>query len=133
MMKKVTLLFIGMAFAACTGPQEVVSSPDGNVQVSVGLTSKGAIQYAVDFNGKEVIGASTLGFDFAEAEDLLDGFELATVDVKEVSDAYTMQWGSNTELSYTHTRQRSTLRMSQRVELWAWYLERQMTVLPSVI
>ena len=79
----------------------------------------GAIQYAVDFNGKEVIGSSTLGFDFAEAEDLLDGFELATVDVKEVSDAYTMQWGSNTELSYTHTRQRSTLRMSQRVELWA--------------
>ncbi|MGB1281478.1 MAG: glycoside hydrolase family 97 protein [Schleiferiaceae bacterium] len=103
MMKKVTLLFIGMAFAACTGPQEVISSPDGNVQVSVGLTSKGAIQYAVDFNGKEVIGASTLGFDFAQAEDLLDGFELATVDVKEVSDAYTMQWGSNTELSYTHT------------------------------
>ena len=103
MMKKVTLIFIGLAFAACTGPQEVVSSPDGKVQVIVGLTPKGSIQYAVDFNGKEVIGSSTLGFDFVEAEDLLDGFELATVDVKEVSDAYTMQWGPNTELSYTHT------------------------------
>ena len=66
MMKKVTLLFIGLAFAACTGPQEVVSSPDGNLQVSVGLTSKGAIQYNVDFNGKEVIGSSTLGFDFGQ-------------------------------------------------------------------
>ena len=47
MMKKVTLLFIGMAFAACSKQGvEVIASPDGNVQVSVGLTSNGAIQYA---------------------------------------------------------------------------------------
>ena len=103
-MKKVTLLFIGMAFAACSRQGvEVIASPDGNVQVSVDVNTKGKIYYSVDFNGKKVIESSYLGFDFAEAEDLLDGFELATVDVKEVSDAYTMQWGSNTELSYTHT------------------------------
>jgi hypothetical protein len=103
-MKKVTLLFIGMAFAACSRQGvEVIASPDGNVQVSVDVNTEGKIYYSVDFNGKKVIESSYLGFDFAEAEDLLDGFELATVDVKEVSDAYTMQWGSNTELSYTHT------------------------------
>ena len=103
-MKKVTLLFIGMAFAACSKQgAEVIASPDGNVQVSVDVNTEGKIYYSVDFNGKEVIESSYLGFDFAQAEDLLDGFELATVDVKEVSDAYSMQWGSNTELSYTHT------------------------------
>ena len=103
-MKKVTLLFIGMAFAACSKQgAEVIASPDGNVQVSVDVNTEGKIFYSVDFNGKEVIESSYLGFDFAQAEDLLDGFELATVDVKEVSDAYSMQWGANTELSYTHT------------------------------
>jgi hypothetical protein len=65
-MKKVTLLFIGMAFAACSKQgAEVIASPDGNVQVSVDVNTEGKIYYSVDFNGKEVIESSYLGFDFA--------------------------------------------------------------------
>jgi hypothetical protein len=62
MMKKVTLLFIGMAFAACSNQgAEVIASPDGNVQVSVDVNTEGKIYYSVDFNAKRSLARRPLG------------------------------------------------------------------------
>ena len=71
------LAALGVAVASCESSNEwSVSSPDGEVAVEVELTDAGEITYAVAFNGEEVIADSKLGFDFANADDFLDGFEL---------------------------------------------------------
>ena len=71
---------------------EVLKSPNGEVQINVGVNNTGQIVYSVDFQGNEVIESSNLGFDFAEAEDLLADFVLTDVKNEEVSESYTMQW-----------------------------------------
>lgn len=98
------MILAGLAFAACSPNGEVVTSPNGEVQINVELNNTGQIYYSVDFQNKNVIESSRLGFDFAEAEDLLGDFVLVDVASEEVSDAYTMQWGANQELAYTHTQ-----------------------------
>lgn len=97
------LAALGVAVASCESPKEwSVSSPDGAVAVEVELTPAGEITYAVAFNGEEVIADSKLGFDFADADDFLDGFELHSKEVKFINEAYEMQWGPTTELVAEH-------------------------------
>ena len=94
-MKKGILALIALAFAACQPEGGIVSSPDGAIQVQVDLGATGALEYAVRFDGEELVEKSKLGFDFANAEDLLEGFKVKTIDVQKVEENYTMQWGAN--------------------------------------
>jgi hypothetical protein len=94
-MKKGILALIALAFAACQPEGHLVSSPDGAIQVQVDLGAKGALEYAVRLNGEELVEKSKLGFDFANADDLLEGFEVKTIDVQKVEETYNMQWGAN--------------------------------------
>ena len=94
-MKKGILALIALAFAACQPEGHFVSSPDGAIQVQVDLGATGALEYAVRFDGEELVEKSKLGFDFANAEDLLEGFKVKTIDVQKVEENYTMQWGAN--------------------------------------
>ena len=102
-MKRAILPLIALAFASCEKPDLSVASPDGNVVVEVELNTAGALMYSVDFNGEEIIKPSKLGFDFANAEDLLNGFEVQTVDVHKIEEEYTMQWGANEKVSAQST------------------------------
>ena len=94
-MKKGILALIALAFAACQPEGHFVSSPDGAIQVQVDLGATGALEYAVRFDGEELVEKSKLGFDFANAEDLFEGFKVKTIDVQKVEETYTMQWGAN--------------------------------------
>ena len=94
-MKKGILALIALAFAACQPEGGIVSSPDGTIQLEVDVTATGALEYAVRFDGEELVEKSKLGFDFANAEDLLEGFKVKTIDVQKVEETYTMQWGAN--------------------------------------
>lgn len=94
-MKKGILALIALAFAACQPEGGIVSSPDGAIQLEVDVTASGALEYAVRFDGEELVEKSKLGFDFANAEDLLEGFKVKTIDVQKVEETYTMQWGAN--------------------------------------
>ena len=94
-MKKGILALIALAFAACQPEGGIVSSPDGTIQLEVDVTASGALEYAVRFDGEELVEKSKLGFDFANAEDLLEGFKVKTIDVQKVEENYTMQWGAN--------------------------------------
>ena len=94
-MKKGILALIALAFAACQPEGGIVSSPDGTIQLEVDVTASGALEYAVRFDGEELVEKSKLGFDFANAEDLLEGFKVKTIDVQKVEETYTMQWGAN--------------------------------------
>ena len=94
-MKKGILALIALAFAACQPEGGIVSSPDGTIQLEVDVTASGALEYAVRFDGEELVEKSKLGFDFANADDLLDGFEIQTIDVRKIEETYTMQWGAN--------------------------------------
>ena len=90
------LAALGVAVASCESSKEwSVSSPDGAVVVEVELTPAGEITYAVAFNGEEVIADSKLGFDFANADDFLDGFELYSKEVKSINEAYRNAVGAN--------------------------------------
>ena len=80
-MKKGILALIALAYAACQPEGGIVSSPDGAIQVQVDLGATGALEYAVRFDGEELVEKSKLGFDFANAEDLLEGFKVKTIDV----------------------------------------------------
>jgi hypothetical protein len=99
----ILLATIGLAFASCESADEwSVQSPDGAIEVEVELSEAGEITYAVEFNGEEVIADSKLGFDFANADDFLEGFELYSKEEKSINEPYQMQWGPNTELVAEH-------------------------------
>lgn len=102
-MKRAILPLIALAFASCEKPDLSVASPDGNVVVEVELNVTGELMYTVDFKGEEIIEPSKLGFDFANAEDMLNGFEVQTVDVHKIEEEYTMQWGANEKVSAQST------------------------------
>lgn len=102
-MKKGILALIALAFAACQPEGHFVSSPDGAIQVQVDLGATGALEYAVRLNGEELVEKSKLGFDFANADDLLDGFEIQTIDVRKIEETYTMQWGGNETIEAAST------------------------------
>lgn len=91
------------ALVACSPAHPTsVMSPDGNIEVEIELSEAGEIMYTVEFGEKELVDDSKLGFDFANTEDMLEGFTLESSSVKNIVDDYQMQWGPNHDIHAEH-------------------------------
>lgn len=91
-----------------------VASPDGDIEVSFGLTDKGAPEYSVAFKGREVVRPSKMGFDLAAmnertdfnggkktdkaATGLRDGFAIESVETDTRDETWQPVWGEETEI-----------------------------------
>ena len=85
------------ALAVLTAGAAEVSSPGGAVKVVFTLDGT-TPTYTVSFRGKTVIKPSRLGYELANAENLLDGFTLAGEETSTFDEIWKPVWGENSTI-----------------------------------
>ncbi|MGB2338914.1 MAG: glycoside hydrolase family 97 N-terminal domain-containing protein, partial [Flavobacteriaceae bacterium] len=81
-----------------------LSSPNGELQIHTSMDENGQLLYAVSFNGKRYIKPSKLGIAFANADDMMNGFEIISSKKETIIQNYEMQWGLNQFISSKHNQ-----------------------------
>ena len=109
----ITLLFVFIT--SCNRPPEV-TSPDGSIQLTFRLTDNGAPQYAVVYDGAEVIDWSALGLMSIE-QNLTDNFSLQSTDCRFVQDTWETVWGEEREINDTHNEMVVRLKHASGMEM----------------
>ena len=90
-------LFFLIALTVLTAGAAEVSSPSGTVKVVFSLDGT-TPTYTVSFRGKTVIKPSRLGYELANAENLLDGFILAGEETSAFDETWKPVWGENSTI-----------------------------------
>lgn len=85
-------IFISLICSSC-GSDHTLSSPNGELQISTYIDENGQLLYSVSFNGKSYIKPSKLGFEFANADNMMSGFEIISSKKETIVQDYEMQWG----------------------------------------
>ena len=66
-MKNLILLLVAISLFSCTKNKTVrIQSPDGKIQISIGINDSSAVYYTVNFEDSVVIQKSEMGFQFKE-------------------------------------------------------------------
>ncbi len=76
----------------------IVSSPDGNLEVLFSLDENGTPNYEVNFKNIDVIKKSSLGFELKDAPSLSTNFEMITSVSRSFDETWEMPWGEQTEV-----------------------------------
>ncbi|MBO4434530.1 MAG: glycoside hydrolase family 97 protein [Bacteroidales bacterium] len=104
-MKRIALLLatVALAFSCGTKPAvignpETLASPDGNLELKVGLADGGVPAYQLFFKGREVVAVSRLGFDVIGDIDLSKGFSVTSVDRSSFDETWEPVWGEEAEI-----------------------------------
>ena len=104
-MKKIFIAMLAMAMASCgragvSVPDEsyVVKSPDGKLELRMGLTPKGGPVYSLERVGTPVIKASRLGYKLIGQDDLLEGFSVADVTTDSFDETWAPVWGEEASI-----------------------------------
>ena len=104
-MKKIFIAMLAMAMASCgragvSVPDEshVLRSPDGKLELRMGLTPKGGPVYSLERVGTPVINASRLGYKLIGQDDLLEGFSVADVTTDSFDETWTPVWGEEASI-----------------------------------
>ncbi|WP_440998614.1 glycoside hydrolase family 97 protein [Fodinibius sp. SL11] len=75
-----------------------VSSPDGKLAVTFSISDSGNPQYTVQFEGKQVVDTSGLGFEFKNRPPLKDGLQISSIERRSVDDSWQPVWGEQKEI-----------------------------------
>ena len=114
-------LYYIVAFAALTllagcgksGPavdfDRSITSPDGTLTVSFGVTADGTPCYKLERNGKEVVKASRLGFELTDGSSLHDGFSVTAVDYDSKDETWEPVWGEERSIRNHYNEMTVTL------------------------
>ena len=101
-MRKVVLILAAALLASCCGVEikdyETLSSPDGKLEVRVGLTAKGAPAYELLHEGNAVVKPSRLGFELIGMDDLKDGFSLVDASRDSLDETWEPVWGEESSI-----------------------------------
>ena len=94
---KTLLLSIALLLAACVHADELasVSSPDGQIKLTVQTDGEGRLAYRVERRGKPLVAPSRLGLLLADAHQLDGGFALASQKTAEHDDTWEQPWGES--------------------------------------
>lgn len=88
------LTFLILLLASCLQKKPItVNSPSGNIRVDFLLVGDGKPAYRVVFLGKEVIGESTLGFDFRNTPSIADRIAVDSFRTAEFAEEWELPWG----------------------------------------
>lgn len=82
-----------LSASASLGATEVLTSPDGRLQLSFNLTADGTPTYKMDYNNKPVIATSRLGLELKNQKSLLDGFKMERVSRSSFDETWQPVWG----------------------------------------
>ena len=97
---------VGILLAGCSegtnAPQAAmntaIQSPDGRMEARIGLTTDGIPVYALDFDGKQVIKPSRLGYRLMDGADLQTGFELTDTEESAFDQTWEPVWGEEAQI-----------------------------------
>ncbi|MBQ9597233.1 MAG: glycoside hydrolase family 97 N-terminal domain-containing protein, partial [Bacteroidales bacterium] len=96
-MKKASLLILALIFALSLSAHSL-SSPGGQVSANVWVDETGAPVYSMNFQGKEVIHPSHLGFELGTGAPLLDGFVVLSTEHSSFDETWSPVWGEETKI-----------------------------------
>ena len=80
------------------GATELLTSPDGRLQLSFDLTTDGTPTYKMDYNNKPVIATSRLGLELKNQKSLLDGFKMERVSRSSFDETWQPVWGEQSSI-----------------------------------
>lgn len=87
-----------LSASASLGATEVLTSPDGRLQLSFDLTNDGTPTYKMDCNNKPVIATSRLGLELKNQKSLLDGFKMERVSRSSFDETWQPVWGEQSSI-----------------------------------
>lgn len=87
-----------LSASASLGATEVLTSPDGRLQLSFDLTADGTPTYKMDYNNKPVIATSRLGLELKNQKSLLDGFQMERVSRSSFDETWQPVWGEQSSI-----------------------------------
>ncbi len=87
-----------LSASASLGATEVLTSPDGRLQLSFDLTADGTPTYKMDYNNKPVIATSRLGLELKNQKSLLDGFKIERVSRSSFDETWQPVWGEQSSI-----------------------------------
>lgn len=87
-----------LSASASLGATEVLTSPDGRLQLSFDLTNDGTPTYKMDYNNKPVIATSRLGLELKNQKSLLDGFKMERVSRSSFDETWQPVWGEQSSI-----------------------------------
>lgn len=87
-----------LSASASLGATEVLTSPDGRLQLSFDLTADGTPTYKMNYNNKPVIATSRLGLELKNQKSLLDGFKMERVSRSSFDETWQPVWGEQSSI-----------------------------------
>ena len=87
-----------LSASASLGATEVLTSPDGRLQLSFDLTNDGTPTYKMNYNDKPVIATSRLGLELKNQKSLLDGFKMERVSRSSFDETWQPVWGEQSSI-----------------------------------
>lgn len=87
-----------LSASASLGATEVLTSPDGRLQLSFDLTADGTPTYKMDYNNKPVIATSRLGLELKNQKSLLNGFKMERVSRSSFDETWQPVWGEQSSI-----------------------------------
>lgn len=87
-----------LSASASLGATEMLTSPDGRLQLSFDLTTDGTPTYKMDYNNKPVIATSRLGLELKNQKSLLDGFKMERVSRSSFDETWQPVWGEQSSI-----------------------------------
>lgn len=87
-----------LSASASLGATEVLTSPDGRLQLSFDLTADGTPTYKMDYNNKPVIATSRLGLELKNQKSLLDEFKMERVSRSSFDETWQPVWGEQSSI-----------------------------------
>lgn len=101
-LKKTVYLFsLVMFLMACCQPNEMVTSPDGNIQLVFKLKD-GIPYYAVNKGKQALIVDSKMGFKLLDQDDLVDNFKVIGISRDSKKEKWEQPWGEFKEVLNNH-------------------------------
>ena len=87
-------LFVAILYIYCQlGFSQELTSPDGNFELKVSLTTNGTPQYQLSYKGKKVIEPSLLGLQLKNTPSMREGFTIEETSTSVVDETWNPVWG----------------------------------------
>ena len=130
-MKRYLILFAAAAAALGASAQEVLRSPDGELELRFSLSDKGEPTYALDYKGRAAVLPSRMGLElrgdapalefgaeiqkggYGDPVSLYDGFEQCGAERSEFDETWQPVWGEESSIRNRYNELAVTLRQPQ--------------------